>query len=197
LLITAVIEETLAVFLRVPSPRSKMSSPPTPGASASEPDHRAIQLPRRMNLAITLLAFIVALGVLIVFHEFGHYLIARLFGVKVLRFSIGFGKSLWRVRSGRDRTEWVIAALPLGGYVKCSTNARGRSRLKRCTGHSIARASGGASRSSLGPGGEFSARRRVLLGLFVGGVQEAKPVVAPRIPEPSRTRAGLKRARRS
>ncbi len=71
-----------------------------------------------MNLVITLLAFIVALGVLIVFHEFGHYLIARLFGVKVLRFSIGFGKSLWRVRSGRDRTEWVIAALPLGGYVK-------------------------------------------------------------------------------
>ena len=57
-----------------------------------------------MNFAITLLAFIVALGVLIVFHEFGHYLIARFFGVKVLRFSIGFGRPLWRVRSGRDRT---------------------------------------------------------------------------------------------
>src|SRR5437867_11227935 len=71
-----------------------------------------------MNLVITLLAFIVALGVLIVFHEFGHYLIARLFGVKVLRFSIGFGRPLWRVRSGRDRTEWVIAALTLGGDVK-------------------------------------------------------------------------------
>src|SRR5205823_807837 len=52
------------------------------------------------------------------FLEVGHYLIARLFGVKVLRFSIGFGRPLWRIRSGRDRTEWVIAALPLGGYVK-------------------------------------------------------------------------------
>src|SRR5256885_4290821 len=71
-----------------------------------------------MNFAITVLAFVVALGVLIVFHEFGHYLIARLFGVKVLRFSIGFGRPLWRIRSGRDQTEWVIAALPLGGYVK-------------------------------------------------------------------------------
>ena len=71
-----------------------------------------------MNFAITVLAFIVALGVLIVFHEFGHYVIARLFGVKVLRFSIGFGRALWRTRRGRDQTEWVIAALPLGGYVK-------------------------------------------------------------------------------
>jgi len=84
-----------------------------------------------MNLAITLLAFIVALGVLIVFHEFGHYLIARLFGVKVLRFSIGFGKSLWRVRSGRDRTEWVIAALPLGGYVKMLDEREGAGRARR------------------------------------------------------------------
>jgi regulator of sigma E protease len=57
-----------------------------------------------MNFAITVLAFIVALGVLIVFHEFGHYVIARLFGVKVLRFSIGFGRALWRTRRGRDQT---------------------------------------------------------------------------------------------
>src|SRR5947207_12999109 len=71
-----------------------------------------------MNFAITVLAFVVALGVLIVFHEFGHYLIARLFGAKVLRFSIGFGRPLWRIRSGRDQSEWVIAALPLGGYVE-------------------------------------------------------------------------------
>src|SRR5260370_8328976 len=71
-----------------------------------------------MNFAITVPAFVVALGVLIVFHEFGHYVIARLFGVKVLRFSIGFGRALWRTRRGRGQTEWVIAALPLGGYVK-------------------------------------------------------------------------------
>lgn len=63
-------------------------------------------------------AFVVALGVLITVHEFGHYLAARLCGVKVLRFSIGFGRPLWSRRWGKDGTEWVIAAFPLGGYVK-------------------------------------------------------------------------------
>ncbi|CAN5661362.1 RIP metalloprotease RseP [soil metagenome] len=60
---------------------------------------------------------IVSLGLLVTFHEFGHYWVARRFGVKVLRFSVGFGKALWS-RRGRDGTEYVIAALPLGGYVK-------------------------------------------------------------------------------
>ncbi len=71
-----------------------------------------------MQIFSTVIAFIVALGVLIVFHEFGHYLIARLAGVKVLRFSVGFGTPLFRRRMGRDGTEWVVAAFPLGGYVK-------------------------------------------------------------------------------
>jgi regulator of sigma E protease len=71
-----------------------------------------------MTLLITILAFVVALGCLIVVHEFGHYLVARACGVKVLRFSVGFGKPLWSKLLGSDRTEWVIAAFPLGGYVK-------------------------------------------------------------------------------
>ena len=66
----------------------------------------------------TLLAFLVTLGVLIVIHEYGHYWVARRCGVKVLRFSIGFGPALWRRVSGPDRTEWVVAAIPLGGYVR-------------------------------------------------------------------------------
>ena len=66
----------------------------------------------------TVASFLVALGVLITVHEFGHFWVARRLGVKVLRFSIGFGKPLWK-RTGRiDGTEYVIAALPLGGYVK-------------------------------------------------------------------------------
>ena len=65
-----------------------------------------------------LLAFIFALGVLITFHEFGHYWVARKCGVKILRFSIGFGRPLWKRCFGPDRTELVVAALPLGGYVK-------------------------------------------------------------------------------
>ncbi|WP_354682294.1 RIP metalloprotease RseP [Cupriavidus necator] len=67
----------------------------------------------------TVLAFIVALCVLIYVHEMGHYLAARACGVKVLRFSIGFGRPLLRwISKSRDRTEWTVAAIPLGGYVK-------------------------------------------------------------------------------
>ncbi len=67
---------------------------------------------------LSLAAFIVAIGVLITVHEFGHYWVARRMGVKVLRFSIGFGKPLWTRVAGADRTEYVLAAIPLGGYVK-------------------------------------------------------------------------------
>ncbi len=70
------------------------------------------------SLLFTLAAFLVALGVLITVHELGHFWVARRLGVRVLRFSIGFGRPLWR-RVGRlDGTEYVIAAIPLGGYVK-------------------------------------------------------------------------------
>ncbi|CAH2906651.1 MAG: Intramembrane protease RasP/YluC, implicated in cell division based on FtsL cleavage [uncultured Paraburkholderia sp.] len=71
-----------------------------------------------MNLLIEVLAFAVAIGVLVVVHEYGHYSVARLCGVKVLRFSIGFGKPLFQWVSPKSGTEWTIAALPLGGYVK-------------------------------------------------------------------------------
>ncbi|HTN66259.1 MAG TPA: RIP metalloprotease RseP [Burkholderiaceae bacterium] len=71
-----------------------------------------------MNLLQTVLAFIVALGVLVTIHELGHYLVARLCGVKVLRFSVGMGKVIFSRRLGRDQTEWAISMLPLGGYVK-------------------------------------------------------------------------------
>ena len=70
------------------------------------------------NFLTAVAAFVFALGVLIVVHEFGHYLMARWFGVKVLRFSVGFGRVLASRRVGPDRTEWAIAAFPLGGYVK-------------------------------------------------------------------------------
>ncbi len=60
---------------------------------------------------------IVALGLLVTFHEFGHYWVARRCGVKVLKFSVGFGRSLWS-RTAKDGTEWAVAAIPLGGYVK-------------------------------------------------------------------------------
>src|SRR5689334_6031677 len=71
-----------------------------------------------MSLLQTAIAFLVALAILIVVHEYGHYLVARLCGVKVLRFSVGFGRPLFMRRLGPDRTEWVLAAVPFGGYVK-------------------------------------------------------------------------------
>lgn len=71
-----------------------------------------------MTAVSTVLAFLVALGVLIVIHELGHYWVARRCGVRVLRFSIGFGRPLLRRVYGADRTEWVVAAIPLGGYVR-------------------------------------------------------------------------------
>jgi len=66
---------------------------------------------------ISFLAFIIAIGILVTFHEFGHFWAARRLGVKVLKFSIGFGKPLWSIKD-KQGTEFVIAAIPLGGYVK-------------------------------------------------------------------------------
>ena len=63
------------------------------------------------------LAFIVTLGVLVTFHEFGHYIVARWSGVRILKFSVGFGRVLWS-RTNRHGTEFAIGALPLGGYVR-------------------------------------------------------------------------------
>lgn len=70
-----------------------------------------------LSILWNLAAFIIALGVLITVHEFGHFWVARRCGVRVERFSIGFGKALWR-RTDRYGTEYVIALIPLGGYVK-------------------------------------------------------------------------------
>ncbi len=67
---------------------------------------------------ITVLAFIVTIGLLVTIHEYGHFLVARLCGVRVLRFSIGFGKPLLIKKFGKDQTEFVLAAIPLGGFVK-------------------------------------------------------------------------------
>ena len=70
-----------------------------------------------MQTLITLAAFLVTLGVLVSFHEFGHFLAARLCGVRVLRFAVGFGKPIFTYVAN-NKTEWVIASIPLGGYVK-------------------------------------------------------------------------------
>ncbi len=71
-----------------------------------------------MDLLHTLFYFAIAIGVLVSFHEFGHFWVARKAGVKVLRFSVGFGKVLWSYQKKPEDTEYVLSAIPLGGYVK-------------------------------------------------------------------------------
>lgn len=71
-----------------------------------------------MDFIIYAGAFVVALGILITVHEFGHFWVARLAGVKVLRFSVGFGKPLWMRRIGKDKMELAVGVFPLGGYVR-------------------------------------------------------------------------------
>ena len=71
-----------------------------------------------VSILYSIAAFIAAIGILVTIHEFGHFWVARKMGVKVLRFSVGFGKPLWKKTMGPDQTEYVLACIPLGGYVK-------------------------------------------------------------------------------
>ncbi len=74
----------------------------------------------------TLIFFVVALAILIAFHEFGHFWVARKLGVKVIRFSIGFGKPIWKYQKDSRSTEFILAAIPLGGYVKMTDEREGK-----------------------------------------------------------------------
>lgn len=71
-----------------------------------------------MGFIYSVIGFLIAISVLVAVHEFGHFWVARKLGVKVLKYSIGFGKPLWRKVHGEDQIEYVVAAIPLGGYVK-------------------------------------------------------------------------------
>jgi regulator of sigma E protease len=70
------------------------------------------------NILISVLSFLLAISVLVAVHEFGHFWVARKVGIRVLRFSIGFGKPLWSRKVGPDQMELVVASIPMGGYVK-------------------------------------------------------------------------------
>ena len=79
-----------------------------------------------MNLIYTILIFILTISIIVTFHEFGHYIAARLCGVKVLEFSVGFGRRLFGKKVGRDKTDYKICILPLGGYVKMLDEREGK-----------------------------------------------------------------------
>ena len=87
-----------------------------------------------IDLAYKVAAFLVTLGILVVFHELGHYVVARWCGVKVLRFSVGFGRIIAVRKVGPDQTEWALSAIPLGGYVKMADEREGNVAPARTSG---------------------------------------------------------------
>ncbi|MES2565095.1 MAG: RIP metalloprotease RseP [Pseudomonadota bacterium] len=136
-----------------------------------------------MSLLTTVLAFVVTLGLLIIVHELGHYSIARLCNVKVLRFSVGFGKPLWTRTVGPDRTEWSLAAIPLGGYVKMLDEREGPVEPTEL-GRAFNRQSVGRRFAIVlaGPLANFLLAIVIYWVLFMHGVPGMKPIVGE-VPE--------------
>ena len=144
------------------------------------------------NAIVTILSFVVTVGVLVVIHELGHFAVARLCGVKILRFSVGFGRTLWSRTAGTDGTEWVIAAFPLGGYVKMLDTREGEV-TREDRGRAFDRKPV-ASRIAIvlaGPAANFLAAFVLYWALFVAGLPGVKPVVGDPLPATPAAAAGL------
>ena len=147
-----------------------------------------------MNLVWTLFWFIVAVGLLVTVHEFGHYFVARRLGFKVLRFSVGFGKPLLKWVGGADQVEYVVAAIPLGGYVKLLDEREGpvapeelaRSFTRRPPWQRIAVLLAGPAFNIL-----FAVL--VLAGMFwVNGIDEMRPRIGDVTVDSIAARSGLR-----
>lgn len=130
-------------------------------------------------MLFTLLAFAIALGLLITFHELGHYWVARRCGVRVVRFSIGFGQVLLR-RTDRHGTEWALSAVPLGGYVKMQDapppGATPQQVAESFESKSVLQRT---AIVAAGPIANFLLAAILYAGLNILGVQEPAAVIAP------------------
>jgi regulator of sigma E protease len=141
----------------------------------------------------TILAFLLVIFVLVIVHEYGHYLAARLAGVKVLRFSVGFGKPLYARRVGRDNTEWTLSALPLGGYVKMLDEREGE-----VAADELHRAFNRATVwrrimiVAAGPMANFLLAVIVFWALLIHGIPAIKPVIGEPAPGTPAALAGLR-----
>jgi regulator of sigma E protease len=141
---------------------------------------------------ITVVSFLVTVGVLVVIHELGHYAAARFVGVKILRFSVGFGRVLWSRRVGRDGTEWAIAAVPLGGYVKMLDEREGEVAARDLP-RAFNRQGVGARIFIVlaGPAANFVLAWLLYWGLFIAGLPGMKPVLGDPPPNTPAAIAGL------
>ncbi|MDX1514057.1 MAG: RIP metalloprotease RseP [Gammaproteobacteria bacterium] len=146
-----------------------------------------------MEVLSSIVWFVVAVGVLVTVHEFGHYWVARRLGVKVLRFSVGFGRPLWSRRAGVDQTEYVIAAVPLGGYVKMLDESEGEVPAE--DRHRAFNRQPLATRFAVvvaGPAFNFLFAVAAYWLMFVLGVSGLKPLVGSVDPDGLAARAGLR-----
>jgi regulator of sigma E protease len=147
-----------------------------------------------MTPALTsVVAFIVAISVLVAVHEFGHFWVARKLGFKVLRFSIGFGRPLWKRSAGPDATEYMIAVIPLGGYVKLLDEREGPVRPEELS-RSFTRRPVWQRLLVLAAGPAFNFLFAVAAYwlLFMWGVPHTQPVIGNVVVDSYAARAGLR-----
>jgi len=145
-----------------------------------------------LDFLIYPISFIAALAILIAVHEFGHFWVARRLGVKVLRFSIGFGKPLWKHQSSRDDTEYVVAAIPLGGYVKMLDEREGE--VLENEKHLAFNNKSVWKRFAIvaaGPGFNFIFAILALWFIYMVGVTGTKPLVGDIVPDSRAQHAGI------
>ena len=145
-----------------------------------------------LDILIAIATFIVAIGVLVSVHEFGHYWVARRLGIKVLRFSIGLGKPIWKRVLGNDQVEYVIAVVPLGGYVRLLDEREGNVPPHE-VGRAFNRQPVWKRIAVLLAGPAFNLIFAVIAYwvLFMAGVPALKPVVGEVAPDSIAARAGL------
>jgi regulator of sigma E protease len=149
-----------------------------------------------MSLFVAIAAFIVAVGVLVTVHELGHYWAARLCDVRVMRFSVGMGRPLWLRRFGRDQTEWVIAAFPIGGYVKLADERDGSvepfaSAEEKARAHNNKTVWQRIFISAAGPAANLILAALLYWVLMVAGMPATKPYVAQAVPNTAAEKAGF------
>ena len=144
------------------------------------------------SLLTTIAAFALAIGILVTIHELGHYWAARWCDVKIIRFSVGFGRPLWIKKAGPDQTEWVLAVLPLGGYVKMADERDGSAGPAES-----ARAFNNKTvwqRIMIvlaGPIANFMLAALLYWGLFVSGTPGVKPYLAAPLANSAAETAGF------
>ncbi|HQR48479.1 MAG TPA: RIP metalloprotease RseP, partial [Steroidobacteraceae bacterium] len=144
-----------------------------------------------MTILSYVLAFLVAIGILVAVHEYGHFWMARRVGVRVIRFSIGFGKVLWK-RTDRHGTEFAISAIPLGGYVKLLDEREGPvDESQLASAYNRKPVWQRILVLLAGPVANFLFAVVAYWVLFVAGIPALKPVIGEVKPDSVAARAGL------